>query len=83
MRIRSLLASAALLALTVLPSTAAEYFVTKQGNDASNGTTKQTAFLTVKKGVDTLQPGDTLTIGRGAYSETIKRDRGATRQLLA
>ena len=44
---------------------AAEYFVTKQGNDANNGTSRETAFLTIQKGVDALKPGDTLTIGPG------------------
>ena len=52
---------------------AAEYFVNKQGSDASNGASRETAFLTVQKGVDALKPGDTLTIGPGEYFETVKR----------
>ena len=53
---------------------AAEYFVTKQGNDANNGSSRQTAFLTIQKGVDALKAGDTLTIGPGEYFENVKRD---------
>ena len=51
----------------------AEYFVAKQGSDASNGTSRTTAFLTVQKGVDALKPGDTLTIGPGEYFENVER----------
>jgi len=52
---------------------AAEYFVTKQGNDANNGASREMAFLTIQKGVDALQPGDTLKIGPGEYFETVRR----------
>ena len=51
----------------------AEHFVNKQGNDANNGGSRQTAFLTIQKGVNALKPGDTLTIGPGEYSENVKR----------
>ena len=53
---------------------AAEYFVTKQGNDANNGTSREAAFLTIQKGVDALKPGDTLTIGPGEYPESVERE---------
>ena len=51
----------------------AEYFVNKQGNDANNGTSRETAFLTIQKGMDALKPGGTLTIGPGEYFESAKR----------
>jgi len=51
----------------------AEYFVNRQGNDANNGASRQTAFLTIQKGVDALKPGDTLTIGLGEYFENVTR----------
>ncbi len=51
----------------------AEYFVNKQGNDANSGHGKDTAFLTIQKGVDALKPGDTLTIGPGEYFENVTR----------
>jgi hypothetical protein len=51
----------------------AEYFVAKQGSDADNGASRETAFLTIQKGVDALKPGDTLTIGPGEYYENVQR----------
>lgn len=51
----------------------AEYFVNKQGNNANDGATRRTAFLTVQAGVDALNPGDTLTIGPGEYFESVQR----------
>jgi len=62
----------AILAASVLH--ADEYFVNKQGDDANDGTTRETAFLTVQKGVDALNPGDTLTIGPGEYPESVQRE---------
>jgi len=63
----------ALCAAFVLQAAAegAEYFVNKQGNDANNGACRATSFLTIQKGVDTLKPGDTLTIGPGEYFENV------------
>ena len=52
---------------------ATEFFVNKQGLDSNAGTSREAAFLTIQKGVDALQPGDTLTIGRGEYVETVAR----------
>ena len=52
---------------------AAEFFVHKQGLDSNAGTSRETAFLTVQKGVDALNPGDTLTVGRGEYREAVTR----------
>lgn len=53
---------------------AAEYFVSKSGNDINNGTTKKQAFLTIQKGVDALNSGDTLTILSGEYFGNIRRE---------
>ena len=52
----------------------AEYFVGKQGKDANNGLSREDAFATIQKGVNALQPGDTLTIGPGEYFECVRRD---------
>ena len=52
---------------------ATEYFVNKQGAEANDGTSRETAFLTFQKGVDALKPGDTLTIGPGEYAENVSR----------
>ncbi len=63
------------LLLTILctPLHATEFFVNKQGLDSNAGTSREAAFLTIQKGVDALQPGDTLTIGRGEYAEAVAR----------
>jgi len=52
---------------------ATEFFVNKQGLDSNAGTSRAAAFLTIQTGVDALQPGDTLTIGRGEYAEAVAR----------
>jgi hypothetical protein len=51
----------------------ADYFVNKQGNDANDGASRATSFLTIQRGVDALKPGDTLTIGPGEYFESVQR----------
>lgn len=53
---------------------AAEYFVTKSGADTNTGTSRDAAFATVQKGVDSLKPGDVLTIAPGEYLEAVRRD---------
>jgi len=68
-----------LLAAMEGSAVAEQYFVNKRGNDAHDGLTRETAFLTIQKGVDALQPGDTLTIGPGEYFEAVSRaDLGNT-----
>ncbi|MBL8826867.1 MAG: right-handed parallel beta-helix repeat-containing protein [Planctomycetaceae bacterium] len=62
----------AILSVTTVVS-ATQYFVTKQGSDNNTGTTRATAWATIQKGVDALQPGDALTIAPGEYFESIKR----------
>ena len=70
----SLKARIAALALFLsTPLYAAEFFVNKQGLDSNAGTSRDAAFLTVQKGVDALEPGDTLTVGRGEYAEAVAR----------
>jgi hypothetical protein len=63
------------LLLLLLSTTlhATEFFVNKQGLDSNAGTSRAAAFLTIQKGVDALQPGDTLSIGRGEYAEAVAR----------
>jgi hypothetical protein len=66
-----LLVVTGLLGVTTLHAT--EFFVNKQGLDSNEGTRREAAFLTIQKGVDALQPGDSLTIGRGEYAEAVAR----------
>jgi hypothetical protein len=49
------------------------YFVSLQGSDDRDGTSAQTAFRTIQKGVNSLEPGDTLVIGPGEYFEAVAR----------
>ena len=51
--------------------TAVEYFVSPSGQDSNAGTEKE-PFRTIQKGVDTLKPGDVLTIFPGRYHESVK-----------
>ena len=52
---------------------AAEFFVSKQGDDSKDGLSRAAAFLTFQRGVDALSPGDTLTIGPGEYAGGVFR----------
>lgn len=60
--------------LTLSTLVATEYFVSKNGDDANPGASKDKAFLTIQKGVDALKPGDVLTIGPGEYFESVRRE---------
>lgn len=63
-----------LVSLVVMPLQATEFFVNKNGSDDNDGQSRESAFLTIRKGVDTLEEGDILTIGPGEYFEKIERD---------
>lgn len=52
---------------------AAQYFVSLEGNDSADGRSPATAFRTIQRGVDALNPGDTLTIAPGQYPESVSR----------
>jgi hypothetical protein len=54
---------------------ATEFVVNKQGADTNSGVGLAAAFLTIQKGVDALQTGDTLTIGPGEYHESVQREK--------
>ena len=73
MNLKTIPLVSALLATVILRAQATEYFVTKRGNDTNTGTTREAALATVQKGVNTVQAGDTLTIGPGEYHEAVKR----------
>ncbi len=51
----------------------AEYFVNRNGRDDADGRSEGTAFATIQKGVNTIAPGDTLTIAPGEYRESVTR----------
>lgn len=62
-----------LVFLLIVSAHGADYFVGKGGDDQQDGRSRATAFRTIQKGVDALQPGDTLTIGPGEYHEAVSR----------
>jgi hypothetical protein len=59
---------------SAVPAWGAEYFVSLDGRDDADGRTAATAFRTIQKGIDALQPGDTLTLAPGEYFERVSRD---------
>ncbi len=50
-----------------------EYFVAPGGNDGADGRSLATAFATIQRGVDALEPGDVVTIEPGEYREAVAR----------
>ena len=63
-----------LLWCSLLSAPAAEYFVSPTGSDARDGRTRNEAFATIQKGLNTLGAGDILTIGPGEYPENAVRE---------
>ncbi len=54
---------------------ASEYFVAVDGCDEGNdGLSRQAAFASIQRGVDALQPGDTLTVLPGEYFGPVYRE---------
>ena len=50
----------------------ATYYVATYGSDSNNGLSEETPFKTVKKAVDTVQPGDKVMVKAGTYFERIQ-----------
>lgn len=61
------------LSLAVAVNGGVEYRVAPGGSDESDGLTRQTAFSSIQRGLDVLQPGDTLTIEPGEYFGAVSR----------
>ncbi len=45
----------------------AAVYVTRDGDDTQDGTTRETAFASLQRAVNALQPGQTLVMGPGEY----------------
>lgn len=50
------------------------YFVARHGDDDHDGLSRADAFATIQRGVDALEPGDTLTILPGEYLGSVMRE---------
>lgn len=50
----------------------AEFYVGLNGDDTADGLTPETAWKSIQRGVDELNPGDTLILLPGEYTEQIK-----------
>lgn len=48
------------------------YYVAPDGNDANDGTTRQTALRTVQRAADLVNVGDTVQIAGGRYVERVR-----------
>ncbi|MGD0113011.1 MAG: right-handed parallel beta-helix repeat-containing protein [Armatimonadota bacterium] len=60
-----------LLCLSVLPARAGTYFVdASRGNDASAGTSVETAWRSLDRANSTLAPGDTCLLRQGLYAQS-------------
>ena len=57
------------------------YFVSKTGSDANDGSSKK-PFLTIQKAADVAQPGDVITVREGIYREAISIKRGGSSENL-
>ena len=53
------------------------WHVSTSGNDANSGKSVRTAFLTLQKAAGVVQPGDTVLIGNGVYTNTNIADGGS------
>jgi Periplasmic copper-binding protein (NosD) len=61
-------ANATLTANYVSPHTPTTYYVSGTGNDSANGLTTSTAFLTLQHAANMTQPGDTVYVMNGTYT---------------
>lgn len=55
---------------------AATYYVSPTGSDSNPGT-QAAPWKTIKKSITSLQPGDTLIVGGGTYTERVKGSTGS------
>jgi hypothetical protein len=66
-----------LLALMARFSSATEFHVATNGNDANRGT-KAAPMRTIQRAAELAQPGDVVTVHEGVYRERINPPRGGT-----
>jgi Periplasmic copper-binding protein (NosD) len=70
-----------LIGLLASSLSATEYFVGKKGDNLNDGKSVLTAFETIKQGISSLKPGDTLSILPGEYHEAVSTKVSGTKDL--
>jgi len=58
------------------------YYVSKEGSDADDGFSVQTAWATISHAASQVQAGDTVQIGAGEYAETVWMRAGGDKDRL-
>lgn len=53
------------------------YFVKTSGNNSNNGSEKS-PFLTIDRGLDAANPGDSVIVGKGTYAEVVSTKKAGT-----
>jgi hypothetical protein len=69
---KQLLGAIAFLLIAPGVGAGTEYFVSNDGNDASDGTSWRTAWKTIGRAVQDLKPGDILTVDSGTFAERVE-----------
>lgn len=60
--------------------TGKKYFVSPSGQDNNNGLSESSAFFSLQKGVDYLEPGDGLILADGIYRQDFSTRREGTKE---
>lgn len=68
----------AILVLVTLRGSAITYYVSNAGNNSNSGLSPAQAFLTIQKGADVAQAGDTVLVADGTYSGFDFRNKNGT-----
>jgi hypothetical protein len=66
----TLAANTTVTANYIAPTSAVTYYVSGTGNDSADGLTIATAFLTLQHAANVTQPGDTVYVMNGTYSNS-------------
>ncbi len=70
-----------LLLLMVISARAAEWYVSGTGSDAHDGRSPTSAFRTLQRAADLVEPGDTVWIGDGVYASAGSPDPEGTQHV--
>ena len=67
----AVLLSVFLLSVPGVTAHGATYHVATDGDDGNSGKTVENAFATIQRGLEPLEPGDTLVVQPGTYRQTV------------